>query len=105
MLRGHRTYLELFDLPTTTAEKPERRGRSEILHSKRNHLLIHRYYYHIKIEGKQYAKTLQDLEDELFIAQRTIIDTVAANRDLLKELNTIKPAVGYFRKKYPYMVW
>lgn len=106
MLRGHRTYLNLFDDDTPEPPaKAARRGRSEMLHAKRNELLIHRYYYHIKIKNSQYLNTLSTLEDELFISQRTIVDTVALNVAILKELNVGKPDAGYFKKKYPHLVW
>lgn len=106
MLRGHRTYLQLFDeAPQLTTAKPERRGRSETLHLKRNELLIHRYYYYVKVEKKQYPDVLSTLENELFIAKQTIVNMVAGNSSLLKELNTVKPVVSYFKKKYPFMVW
>lgn len=106
MLRGHRTYLQLFDEPKQPDNpKPERRGRSESLNRKRNELLIHRYYYYIKIEGKQYIATLDNLENELMLAQQTIVNNVANNRELLKELNAAKPGKAFFKKKYPWLVW
>lgn len=105
MLRGRHTYLQLFDTPIINTKKTERRGRSEVLHTRRNELLIHRYYYYLKLEGMQYAKTLATLEEELIIAQQTIINNVANNRELLKELNLLHPDRSYFRKKYPWLVW
>jgi hypothetical protein len=107
MLRGHSTaYLSLFDEPDQVMiiPPPERRGRSEALVLKRNELLMHRHWYYIKIMGRQYPVTLQLLEDEFFLTQRTIVDIFQRNT-LLKELNTAKPGVKYFKDKYPFMIW
>lgn len=106
LLRGHRTYLNLFDEPDhPVLQKAERRGRSEQFHTRRNELLIHRYYYLVKIQGRQYQATLEQLEQELFIAQATIINNVSEERTLLKALNAQKPDVSFFKKKYPWIVW
>ena len=109
MRRGQQsTYLSLFDTSTTIDELQapiERKGRSEMLHSKRNELLIHRHYYYVKIVGHQYSKILSTLEMELFITQRTIVDTIQKNSDILKSLSAENPGVSYFKKKSPFMNW
>lgn len=98
--------MNLFDEPDQPLIKSaERRGRSEHFHNLRNELLIHRYYYLVKIQGRQYQATLEQLERELFIAQATIINNVSEERTLLRELNAQKPDISYFKKKYPWIVW
>lgn len=87
------------------AEPPERKGRSEQLHQLRNEMLVHRYYYHVKIGGKQYAKTLEILQQELFISERTIVNTVSECSAMLRELNEKKPTLKYFNDKYPFFKW
>ena len=69
MLRGHRTYLSLFqpDTPVIVIDAaPEKRGRSEALVKKRNELLLHRHYFYFKIKRVQYQVGLQALETEFF---------------------------------------
>lgn len=109
MLRGHRTYLSLFDDPEPSAdplpEPKERKGRSEELHTERNVLLIHRYYYLVKLKGRNYHDTLSILQLEFFISQRTITNTVDEFTALLKELNATKPELHYFKAKYPHLIW
>lgn len=110
MLRGHRTtYLSLFDAPLTVVvnntPQTERRGRSEALVIKRNELLLHRYYYYIKIKGRQYQATLEMLENEVYLTQRTIVDAMQRNSPMLKDLNAIKPDLKYFKEKFPFMNW
>jgi hypothetical protein len=109
MLRGHRTaYLSLFDEPENLTPTPLQmrgaRGRSEQMIEKRNELLAHRHYYYIKIERRQYQDTLNILENEFFLCQRTIVDVFQRN-DILKYLNAKKPEKKYFKEKYPWMMW
>lgn len=106
MLRGHATYLSLFSETIPSAKiKSEKKGRSKLHHHNRNIFLAHRYYYHAKIRGNNYHSTLQNLEDETFLCQRTITDAIDDVRFVLTELNALKPDVNYFKRKYPYFVW
>lgn len=91
--------------PQETLYVPERKGRSEHLVNKRNELLICRYYYYVKILGRQYPVTIKALEDEVFLTGRTIIDTIAKNHELLKQLHTTKPEPKYFKTKFPFIMW
>lgn len=107
-MRGqYSIFQNLFDDPETlTAPAPERKGRNEALLQARNELLIHRYYYHIKIKQRQYLHTLRVLErDELFLTERTIIDIVQKESAALKKLHEKSPDVRYFRAKFPMWVW
>lgn len=110
MLRGNRSIYNSLLFPeetlsATLAAPPERKGRSEELINRRNELLICRYYYYVKMKGRQYEPALSALETELFISQRTIIDTVQRNAELLKQLFTTRPEISYFRTKYPWLTW
>lgn len=109
MLRGHRsTYLSLFTNDASVVSiqpTPERRGRSEALVIKRNILLIHRHYYYFKIKQVQYHIGLQNLEAEFFLTERTVVDIVQTNVNLLKELKAVNPDKKYFAKKFPAMNW
>lgn len=83
-----------------------RKGRSELLKQKQNELIICRYYYHIKIIGRQYESTLELLEQqEVFLSQRTLVDIISNNQPLLRNLHNTRPDVKYFRHKYPHFVW
>lgn len=111
MLRGRRSiFLSLFENETNfndgMAPLPERKGRNEALHNKRNELLIHRYYYHTRLAGRQYPEVLIILEqNEFFISQRTIVDTIQAHGPLLSHLNGTKPQLKFFKEKFPFMSW
>ena len=55
MLRGRQTlFNQLFDEPILELPPAERKGRNEILIAKRNEIIICRYYYYAKIEGRRY---------------------------------------------------
>jgi hypothetical protein len=109
MRRGqHSLFNSMFDDDSICVAVPAptvRRGRSEVLIEKRNDLLVHRYFFYVKILGRQYEKTLQILESELFIAQHTIVNVMTQDKTLLKELNSAKPSVRYFKEKYPFINW
>lgn len=108
MLRGHRsTYLSLFldDTPKVENTNPKKLGRDEQLLADRNLLLLHRHYFHFKIKEKQYHRGLEALVDEFFLAERTIVNIVQDNTNVLKELRQLKPDVKYFKRKYPFMNW
>jgi len=107
MLRGHRTYLSLFqpEPVTDTITIPERKGRNEELIKQRNELLLHRHYFYSKIKCLQYHMLLEALESEFFITQRTLVDIVQTNSFILKDLNTKKPSAAYFKTKYPFLSW
>lgn len=110
MLLGSRSiYQNLFpqDTPEVLAKPTERKGRSEVLKQKQYELIICRYYYYIKIQGLNYPAALSRLENEIFLAQRTVINILMADssRAILKELHQTKPEIKYFRQKFPHMVW
>jgi hypothetical protein len=84
---------------------PGRKGRSQDLIDQRNQLLFSRYYYYAKIIRKQYPDILLLLRQELFIEQRTIIDTLQRHNGELQQLRQQNPDVKYFRHKYPWLVW
>jgi hypothetical protein len=108
MLRGHRTYLSLFQSEqpiTDTIALPERRGRNEELIKQRNELLLHRHYFYTKIKKYPYHLLLSSLESEFFLTQRTVMDIVQSNTTLLRRINTDKIESRELRRKYPAMNW
>lgn len=104
---GNRTIFQSLFAEDTALEvtKPERRGRSEILKQKQNELIVCRYYYYAKLHGCTYEKSLEKLENEIFLAQRTLVNIINENVYLLRNLNTTKPSLNYFQKKYPFYQW
>lgn len=105
MVRGHRTaYLSLLDDEKNETPVLSRKGRSELLITKRNELLAHRHYYYVKIKRKQFPDAINDLIIEFHIRERTIIDLLQKT-EILQELNKKKPTLSYFKGKYPYLQW
>lgn len=108
VLRGHRSIYNayLFDEPAIPQLRVvERKGRSERLKALQNELIVHRYYYYIKIVRRNYPDTLAALESEIFLAPLTITRIIQANTALLKQLHNQKTTVSELRKKYPWLVW
>lgn len=107
-LRGHRSIYNavLFDdQPAPAMKVVERKGRSNSLKEKQNELIVCRYWYYIKLKRRTYPDTLELLENEIFLAQLTIIRIIQANDVLLKSFQETKPNEKFFQKKYPYIVW
>lgn len=106
MIRGHVSiYKSLFEEPI--AEKVnKKKGRNVGLLKKRNELIVHRYWYLIKIKDLNYPCALDQLKnEEFFLTQRTISLAIQSNFHILSEIKAIRPDVSFFRKKYPFMVW
>jgi len=82
-----------------------RRGRSEALKTAQNELIICRYYYFVKIKEKQYEKALEQLEQEIYLSQFTIIKIISRESAHLKMLQQAKPDIRYFEKKYGWINW
>ena len=106
-MRGERSiYQSLFDdAPVAQLPAPERKGRSEVLKLKQNELIICRYFYHVKINGVKYPQALAILQDEVYLAPRTIIEIISKENAHLKMLQQAKPDVKYFQKKFPHFNW
>ena len=84
---------------------PERKGRSEALKIRQNEKIVHRYYYYVKVQERQYEKAIDLLQEEFDLARRTLIDIISRNTPLLKQLAQTKPDLKYFRAKYSYLTW
>lgn len=108
-MKGHRSiYQSLFDEPAPVAELPaaaERRGRSEVLKARQDAMIICRYYYHVKLQEKQYEKALQALEQEVYLSKHTIVKIITRESAHLKMLHQAKPTTKYFQAKYPFLNW
>jgi hypothetical protein len=107
MLRGSQLYNSLLfeQSPVLTVVKPERKGRSEALISKRNELIAARYWFYVKIKRLNYVDVLTALEDEVFLSQITLARVVASSMDILKKYQEEKPTAKHFAKEFPFMNW
>lgn len=109
MLRGHRSlFQELF--PDEVIPVPEARGKSRNpqLHQLRNEYILTRYYYFANLakhEKRTYAWVLENLEQETFLCQRTLVNIIGYDRVILKKLKEAKPTIETLRKKYPWLTW
>jgi hypothetical protein len=109
-MKGHQSiYQSLFadenSVSTVADTAPERKGRSEALKAKQNELIVARYYYYIKIQGRQYEATLELLQAEIFLSTYTLVDIIKKNAHQLRLLKTAQPDVKWFRSRYPFLTW
>lgn len=104
--RGSNTlFADIFEETTTTAPEARRKGRSPKHNARRNECLIDRYYYYGKYEQKRYSIILETLSEEFFLSPVTIPEVLTENFDQLDLLKRSKPGPGYFKKKWPHLVW
>ena len=82
-----------------------KRGRNTELMQKRNHLLMHRYYFYVKIKRKQYQDTLDVLEKEFQLSQLRIVMCMNQNSKTLKEIFNSKPDVKFLKESFDWFVW
>lgn len=113
--RGSLTlFREIFETPDPVEEN-KRKGRSSSLNDLRNECLIHRYYWHGRLEydGKRisYNSLLKTLADEFFLSPMTIPEIVNANLPQLaaikrlwhdKDMSSLQ---RHLARKYPHLVW
>lgn len=110
MQRGHRSlFIDLFpDDVQPLPEGPIRKSRNPELHALRNELIITRYYYYsslAKIEKRTYMWVLENLEQETFLCQRTLVNIIGNDKHIISKLREAKPSKETLRKKYPWLVW
>ena len=91
-------------------EKPvkntTRKGRSADMIALRDECLLHRYYYHIKLQGKRYDMALQELSTEFWIKNSNIIYRLQCNSERLEQImKEEQPDLKQLRVLYPWWAW
>jgi hypothetical protein len=81
------------------------KGRSATLIRLRNELLLARYYYYNVILKMKYDDTLRMLEDDFFLSQNTIANTLSGKLEELRAIHKEKPGVKWFKEKWPRWPW
>jgi len=81
------------------------RGRSDTLIQNRDRKLLLRYYYHTYFTRLKYDDTIHQLITEFDLAERTIIDRLQMNNDLINEIMKARPMVNELKKEVPYFSW
>ena len=94
-------FIETEEMPVVE----KRKGRSELLNSKRNECLIDRYFFYGKFSALKYEKILENLSAEFFLSEVTIPKIVDEHLEKLVALKAQKPSKQYFQKKWPHLVW
>lgn len=104
-MRGKTTlHSDIFTIQTNSGEK--RKGRSALLINRRNELLINRYYFYAIQEPKlQFDYIISLISGELFISPLTIVEIIAANREVLAKLRKQQPDSRQLAQKWGFFVW
>lgn len=87
-------------------KKATRKGRSADMIALRDECLLHRYYYHIKLQGKRYDMALQELSTEFWIKNSNIIYRLQCNSERLEQImKEEQPDLKQLRVLYPWWAW
>lgn len=83
----------------------EHRGRSPELLDARDRLLLHRFYFKTRIQGKQYPTVLKELEKELFISVMQIQKIIQSKLTEILHIKKQQPSIQWLRKEWEFMNW
>lgn len=87
-------------------KKTARKGRSADMIALRDECLLHRYYYHIKLQGKRYDMAIQDLSHEFWIKNSNIIYRLQCNSERLEQImKQEQPDLKQLKILYPWWAW
>lgn len=87
-------------------KKTTRKGRSADMIALRDECLLHRYYYHIKLQGKRYDMAIQELSGEFWIKSSNIIYRLQYNSERLEQImKQEQPDLKQLRILYPWWTW
>jgi hypothetical protein len=101
-MRGHQTlFNEIIE------ESPLRvvKGRSERLDSQRNQCLVERWLYMMKVTGWRYDLMLRMISTDFFLSERTIINVLDENNNLLRSIRNDLPTKKDLEKRWPQFNW
>ena len=83
----------------------QRNGRNPQLIEKRDHLLMHRYYFKAKIQRKLYDDVYNELEGEFFLSRTMLAKIIQAKADQALLIKKQQPTKSDLQKQFPFMVW
>ncbi len=87
-------------------KKTTRKGRSSDMIALRDECLLHRYYYHIKLQGKRYDIAIQELSTEFWIKNSNIIYRLQCNSERLEQImKHEQPELRQLKSMYPWWAW
>lgn len=83
-----------------------KRGRSSELDTRRNTLLITRYWYWTEIWQRRHTEILRTFETEEFFIRPSTVDLILRNDDIVyTKLCQERPSVRDLAKRYPSYHW
>lgn len=104
-MRGQTIFNTLFAETLPLPTKQEGKGRCPELNTKRDELILMRYYFYGTYTPYRYDLILQTLSSEFFLSERRITDIIAQYAILLKGLRKEQPSIAYMRQQYPHLIW
>lgn len=104
-MRGQRTLFS--DFQNTAVEEVATKGRSKNLDARRNELLCARYsYYTLYFPLYGYEAIIElKLQNEFYLSPSRITDILQENVHQVSRVRKEKPAISWFRNKWPAWAW
>lgn len=104
MNRGSKLFNSFFNKPEPEGNE-KGRGRSTSLIALRNSCIIDRFYFYGQYTDKRYVKIIQLLQEDFFLAERTIYNIIENEYNLLLEVKKQAPPKHFFKRKWSNLNW
>jgi hypothetical protein len=104
MQRGRQIFDKL-NYDSSEILKHGSKGRSKILIKERNQCICLRYWYHSKRHKRRYDEVLKLLSKEFYLSERTIVDVVSENANLIKNVYKENPIINRLKIEFEHLTW
>lgn len=95
-MKGQRT---LFDNMMPAEKRVSKKGRSARLVTKRDELLMIRYFYYTEVKRLRFDDVLKVIsEEEFFIETQTVLNRLTCLNDRMKEWFTNRPSLAKIKE-------
>lgn len=82
-----------------------KKGRDIELVNQRKEVILYRYYYYSKLKRMRYDDVIPILKSEFFLSNRTIIDIINKEIDMLKDIYKQQATINELQKKFTFINW
>lgn len=104
-MRGASLFNELFTDELPEIPKQEGKGRSQDLNTRRDELVLYRFYFYANFTPYRYDLIMDNMSAEFFLSVRRIQDIMSLNAAALRRMKQSRPSVHLMKDTYPHFVW
>ena len=103
--RGVRIFANLLKENASLGTNIKKTGRSKELIKQRNDLLLHRFYFKVKIERKNYEDTIDELHTEFHLSKMQVQRLIGSNGDEILAIKKEAPTVKALQIQWKFINW